>query len=96
MNILPSIAHDHSINRKYIPIGAGWEIQTKGEGSTFRISDGERQYAFSGLYDEEVLTRMALDLREFIQQVALDEYKRGEADGYADCSSSIFAANLEP
>ena len=25
--------------REYIPIGAGWEIQTKGEGSTFRISN---------------------------------------------------------
>lgn len=44
MNVL-RIGHDERMNRHYIPIPGGWEIQTKGNGSSFRICDtktGER------------------------------------------------------
>ena len=33
------IDHDADINRFYIPLPAGWEVQTKGGGSSFRICD---------------------------------------------------------
>ena len=35
---LPPIERDESYNRDYIPIGAGYEVQTKGRGSSFRIA----------------------------------------------------------
>lgn len=33
------IDHDADMNRFYIPLPAGWEVQTKGSGSSFRICD---------------------------------------------------------
>lgn len=39
------IDHDESMNRDYIPLPAGWELQTKGKGSSLRLLDkkaGER------------------------------------------------------
>jgi hypothetical protein len=33
------IDHDADMNRFYIPLPAGWEVQTKGNGSSFRICD---------------------------------------------------------
>lgn len=42
---LPSIEHDESMQRDYIPLPGGWELQTKGCGSTLRLVDkktGER------------------------------------------------------
>ena len=42
---LPPIERDEAYDRDYIPLPGGWEVQTKGSGSTFRICDtksGER------------------------------------------------------
>ena len=63
-----NIARDESYQRDYIPIGAGWEIQTKGKGSTFRISDadGERRLAIpDSPYLHETLTAMAREVNAF-------------------------------
>jgi hypothetical protein len=38
-DILPPIEQDNHMGRTYIPIAGGWEIQTKGRGSSFRICD---------------------------------------------------------
>lgn len=37
--MLPPIERDEAYNRDYIPLPGGWEIQTKGKGSSFRICD---------------------------------------------------------
>lgn len=42
---LPPIERDEAFDRDYIPLPGGWEVQTRGRGSTFRICDtksGER------------------------------------------------------
>ena len=52
--------------RIYIPFGAGWEVQTKGNGSTFRISDGKQQWPVTDPYLHDVLTRMAYEVRAVI------------------------------
>jgi hypothetical protein len=46
--VLP-IARDESFDRTYIPLPDGWEIQTKGKGSSFRIarSDNRPRYIVS-------------------------------------------------
>jgi hypothetical protein len=59
------IERDKDYNRDYIPLPGGWEIQTKGRGSSYRICDtksGERV----NVTDERLhdfLTRMALEIR---------------------------------
>lgn len=60
---LPPIDRDEGMNRDYIPIPGGWEIQTKGKGSTFRISDGKDQYPVTDTYLHKHLERMARDCR---------------------------------
>lgn len=35
---LPDVDYDKDMDRHYIPLPGGWEIQTKGKGSTFRIA----------------------------------------------------------
>lgn len=55
---------DTQMNREYIPLPGGWEIQTKGGGSTFRICDptGERLAIPDSPYLHEELTKMARDV----------------------------------
>lgn len=52
---------DTQMNREYIPLPGGWEVQTKGGGSTFRICDptGERLAIPDSPYLHEELTNMA-------------------------------------
>jgi hypothetical protein len=43
--VLPPIERDEQMQREYIPLPGGWELQTKGNGSTLRLCDtktGER------------------------------------------------------
>lgn len=35
----PAIEHDEQMGRDYIPLPGGWEVQTKGNGSTLRLLD---------------------------------------------------------
>jgi hypothetical protein len=54
---------DVEFNRHYIPMLGGWEMQTKGNGSTFRLCDpkGERLPIPDSPYLHETLERMARD-----------------------------------
>lgn len=36
---VPPIERDETMDRTYIPLPGGWEVQTKGSGSTFRVCD---------------------------------------------------------
>jgi hypothetical protein len=43
--VLPAIDRDEQMDRSYIPLPGGWELQTQGKGSTLRLCDtktGER------------------------------------------------------
>lgn len=67
---LPPIERDETMNRDYIPLPGGWEIQTKGSGSTFRIAGplGKNremdQWPITDPYLPEILTQMANDIRD--------------------------------
>lgn len=58
------IARDELMARTYIPLPGGWEIQTRGNGSSFRICDpnGERLNIPPSPYLHETLERMARDI----------------------------------
>jgi hypothetical protein len=54
------IDYNADMDRYYIPIGAGYEVQTKGNGSTFRIWDGkDRRFAVLDKMLHEPLEAMA-------------------------------------
>ena len=62
---LPPIDSDEAFQRDYIPLGrSGWEIQTKGKGSTYRLCEpgGHRLAIPDAPYLHETLTRMARDV----------------------------------
>lgn len=69
---LPPIEYDKSADRTYIPLPGGWEIQTKGNGSTFRIAHAQQQTRWQVLEDRlhEPLEAMARDTRNMIEQYA--------------------------
>ncbi len=58
------IEKDERMNREYITLPGGWEVQTKGGGSTFRICDpkGDRLAIPDSPYLHEELTAMARDV----------------------------------
>lgn len=58
------IERDEDMDRTYIPLPGGWEVQTKGNGSTFRICDpsGERLAVLPSPYLHEWLERMAREV----------------------------------
>ena len=58
------IERDEQMDRTYIPLPGGWEIQTKGKGSTFRICDpnGDRLPVPDEPYLFETLERMAREV----------------------------------
>lgn len=63
---LPPIEREGS--REYIPIPGGWEIQTKGSGSSFRLCDtktGDRLNILGGdgPMAQDFVTRMAKEVR---------------------------------
>lgn len=65
MSALAPIDRDESYQRDYIPLPGGWEIQTKGRGSSFRIcdtKDGER-WLVADEYLHAILERMAREVR---------------------------------
>lgn len=74
--LLP-IERDEAMDRDYIPLPGGWEIQTKGNGSTFRVLDrntGER-YIVMERHAHKWLTKMARDIRKAL--TAAPEAPRG-------------------
>lgn len=64
--VLAPIERDESMDRTYIPLPGGWEVQTKGKGSTFRICEpGENPIRLpipDSPYLHETLERMARDI----------------------------------
>lgn len=56
---------DVEFGRHYIPLPGGWEVQTRGSGSTFRIADtktGDRLAIPESPYLHETLERMAREV----------------------------------
>lgn len=55
------IERDEGYDRTYIPLPGGWEVQTKGRGSSFRIVEpnGERLNIAPQPYLYDLLERMA-------------------------------------
>lgn len=78
--VLPPIERDEQINRSYIPLPGGWEVQTKGNGSTFRIAkvaeggDFERWLVLDEKLHEP-LERMAMDARAAVALAVTQEKK---------------------
>ena len=62
---LPPVERDEQFDRTYYPLPGGWEVQTKGKGSTFRLCDtktGER-HAILGGPVQEMIEQMAIEIR---------------------------------
>lgn len=62
---IPPIDRDEDMDRTYIPMPGGWEVQTKGKGSTFRLCDtksGDR-WPILDSHLHEALERMAREVR---------------------------------
>jgi hypothetical protein len=72
------IERDEQMDRTYIPMPGGWEIQTKGKGSTFRICgpDDDRLAIPDSPYLHETLEQMARDVN-----AAALAAMRGEGNG---------------
>lgn len=69
---LPPIERDEAFDRDYIPLPGGWEVQTKGSGSTFRICDtksGERMPVVETML-HPWLERMAREVHAAIAALA--------------------------
>lgn len=62
---LPPIEYDQEMDRWYIPMIGGWEIQTKGNGSTFRICNTKtnKRWPVLDKHLHEALEQMAKDNR---------------------------------
>ena len=67
------IERDESFDRDYITLPAGWEIQTKGKGSSFRVCrverDGEsyERWLVTDAHLHPVLERMAREIRKALE-----------------------------
>lgn len=63
---MAKIERDESYQRDYIPLPGGWEVQTKGRGSSFRIAetkgDGFRLNIPDSPYLFDLLERMAREV----------------------------------
>lgn len=62
---LTPIEYDQAMQRTYIPLPGGWEIQTKGTGSSFRIAHAQSRQRWIVMDDRlhEPLEAMARDVR---------------------------------
>lgn len=71
------IESNEDYERDYIPLPGGWEIQTKGKGSSFRLCDpkGDRLGIPQSPYLYEELTQMARDANAAWKQMS-DEIER--------------------
>lgn len=69
---LPAIERDEQMDRDYIPLPGGWELQTKGNGSTLRLCDtkaGERHPLLVG----------AEHVSEFVERMGREVHAAAEA-----------------
>lgn len=91
--ILSGIERDESMARDYIPLPGGWEVQTKGSGSTFRLCNtktGQRTPVLDNVgILHSVLEQMARDIHAASQPAAPVDV--AELIALADaCSDALF------
>lgn len=65
LDALPPIERDEKFDRTYIPLPGGYEVQTKGRGSSYRIYSGRdnHRWAVSDPFFHENITKMAMAIR---------------------------------
>lgn len=104
---LPSIEEDEGgvVGRHYIPVHPDWEVQTRGNGSSFRIAHkptGDRWIIMDGGGVHKMLERMARDIHAFgnnAQRIAeaMKETADGPAsDGFPDAKLARYGHALPP
>lgn len=69
---LAKIDNDQAMGRAYIPLPGGWEIQTKGNGSTFRICNTKTGQRWPVL-DEHLHVALEIMAREIHATAQGDE-----------------------
>lgn len=64
VQVMGPIVRDDEFERAYIPLPGGWELQTKGKGSTMRLVDpeGVRLAIPESPYLQSTLEAMAMDI----------------------------------
>lgn len=63
--LVEPMGRDEVYNRDYITMPGGWEVQTKGKGSSFRVSDATGEHRLlipPSPYLHETLTKMAREV----------------------------------
>lgn len=99
---LGPIERDDSYMRTYIPVAPGWEIQTKGKGSTFRIcdsttkNDGDRLAVPDSPYLHDTIERMALAIHahRLAQEVEIERLRAEVAQADADYNDAVTLAQM--
>lgn len=73
------VERDESMDRTYIPLPGGWEVQTQGKGSSFRICNTEsgHRWIVTDKHLHPVLEEMARDIHAAILAAAAPQ--KGEA-----------------
>lgn len=92
---LPPIERDEDMGRDYIPLPGGWEVQTKGNGSTFRLCDtksGDR-WPVLDHFLHDALERMAREIRAAAEPAAA----QAQVSAFADVTAAWvpFSRRLE-
>jgi hypothetical protein len=95
------IERDTGYDRSYIPLPGGWEVQTKGKGSTFRIcepgDDPDRLAIPDSPYLHDTLERMARDINATWYRIAVapPPVDDSHIDALADEFMSAFNCEAE-
>jgi hypothetical protein len=68
------VERDHEYERDYYPLPGGWEVQTKGRGSSFRLCDpeGERLNVPPSPYLYDYLSRLGRDVNTAWRKLCLE------------------------
>lgn len=77
---------DESMDRTYIPLPGGWEVQTQGKGSSFRLCNTEsgHRWIVTDKHLHPVLEEMARDVHEASQQREPQEASKVEPVAWAN------------
>lgn len=69
--VLAPVERDESIDRIYIPLPGGWEVQTKGLGSSFRIADTKSGQQWT-ILDASHPDQFARDKADMFERMAME------------------------
>jgi hypothetical protein len=89
------IDYDKDYDRYYIPLPGGWEVQTKGRGSSFRIANtkaNERLNIPPSPYLYELLERMAREIHAAVNTQQPSAPEGSSASGDAKHHAAVVAA----